>query len=167
MTERPTPEQLKEIFDYDENAGVLIWKARSDDAAWSGHYAGKAAGSLGTRGYIAVRLGARAYYAHRIIWAWTHSAWPVDQIDHVNRVRTDNRIINLRHVTHTENTWNRSVNANNTSGLTGASFHKRTKKWTARIGVDGGRKHLGYFASAQEASAAYLAAKQVHHVIES
>jgi hypothetical protein len=80
-------------------------------------------------------------------------------------VRTDNRIENLREATPLQNTWNLSIRSYNTSGLTGASVHKKSGKWIAQISIAGRKKHLGLHATAEEAHIAYLEAKEQHHKI--
>ncbi len=80
-------------------------------------------------------------------------------VDHINRNSLDNRRINLRYVTHSQNMWNRSKHVNNTSGFVGVSFHKSSGKWQTSIQAYGKRKHLGKFDTPEEASSVYQAAK--------
>jgi len=89
-------------------------------------------------------------------------AWPPDQIDHVNGVRTDNRIENLRSVTHAENGRNQAIPRNNTSGVMGVARRTRGKKWHAQIKVGGKQIHLGSFDDKDEAIAARAAADIEH-----
>ncbi len=88
-----------------------------------------------------------------------HDEWPRDQIDHINGVRTDNRIGNLRSVTSRENSRNLKLPTNNTSGRIGVMWSGRDSKWLAVIQVDGGKKHLGYFDNFEDASNARKAAE--------
>lgn len=73
------------------------------------------------------------------------------RVDHINHETTNNTRDNLRIVTNSENTMNRNINSNNTSGVTGVNFEKSSRKWIARIQVDGKRIRLGYFAHFEDA----------------
>ena len=79
-------------------------------------------------------------------------------IDHINGVKTDNRINNLRLVTRSINLQNASMRCHNTSGFNGVSWHKSTKKWRAQIRVDGKSIHLGVFSNKKDAIAARIKA---------
>ena len=76
------------------------------------------------------------------------------EIDHINHVRDDNRLVNLRFVTHGENMRNKSVSSKSTTGVTGVDFSKAHKKYRARIRVSREFIHLGYFYTLEEAAAA-------------
>ena len=72
-------------------------------------------------------------------------------VDHINTVRTDNNINNLRFATHSENAINTKIYSTNTSGSKGVSFHKIRQQWRAYITVDRNRLYLGYFDTKEEA----------------
>lgn len=97
--------------------------------------------------------------AHRLAWLYTFGLFPEGDIDHLNGVRTDNRIVNLRDATRAINAQNRRLR----NGRLGIDFVKRTKKWRARIGVEGRSEGLGSFESKAAAQAAYLRAKRALH----
>jgi hypothetical protein len=80
------------------------------------------------------------------------------EVDHIDTDGINNRRINLRQATHTENAWNSRLPVTNTSGLKGITWHPRNAKWHARIKIDGKQHWLGMFASPVEAHAAYCAA---------
>jgi hypothetical protein len=82
-------------------------------------------------------------------------------IDHINNIKTDNRLINLRFATYKENSMNASMKSNNTSGNTGVSFDKNSQKWIARICIDGIKKHLGYFKDKDDAIEARIKAVNI------
>ncbi|WP_082492943.1 HNH endonuclease signature motif containing protein [Acidovorax sp. Leaf160] len=96
-------------------------------------------------------------------WLYVNGAWPDGQIDHINGNRADNRIANLRVCSNADNGQNRGVNANNRSGSPGVSFHSKAQKWQAHIGIQGVRHALGFFASKEDAAAAYVEAKAQLH----
>ncbi len=132
----------KKYFWYDQSTGKLYWrlsKGRSPK--------GSEAGSLSTAsGYIEVGLGGRHYQAHRIIWEMFNGPIPKGmQIDHINHVRCDNRLPNLRLVTQKENRKNNTRQKNNTSGITGVYWDKNRSKWHVQIKLDGKIRCLGRF----------------------
>jgi hypothetical protein len=170
---RPTPELLRELLKYDPDTGKLFWLPRGvhlftdglQSAAhackrWNARNAGKAALTTATRhGYYYGSVFNTHCRAHRVIWAIVHGEWPQDQIDHINGNPSDNRILNLRSVTHRENHKNRGLSTRNTSGRLGVRWEASRSKWQARIGVEGREKFLGSFDSFEEASAARKAAE--------
>lgn len=152
-------DELRALLTYDTQTGLFTWIARSGTAK-----AGAVCTALDGGGYIQIRINRRAYKAHRLAWLYVHGRWPDKFIDHINCVRTDNRLSNLREVDALLNQQNqqRSQRASR-SGLLGVSWHKPTGKWRARISVNKTAVHLGSFDSAEEAHAVYLAAKRKHH----
>ena len=94
--------------------------------------------------------------AHQFAWYWVNREC-VEQIDHINGIRNDNRICNLRAITPIKNLWNTKAK--------GYCWSKRNKKWQARIGYNKKTIYLGYFNTEIEAQRAYLEAKQKYHVI--
>ena len=94
------------------------------------------------------------HLAHRLAWLYVHGEWPAEEIDHLNRVRSDNRISNLRLATQAENKQNTSLRRDSTSGHKGVSWHKRDKKWVAEIKLHGKKHYLGYFNNINDAIAA-------------
>lgn len=96
--------------------------------------------------------------AHRLAWLYIYGEWPIDQLDHINRNTSDNRIENLREATQSQNNANRSANKSKKySPLKGVSFYPDSKRWTASIRINNKNRHLGCFDTAEEAHAAYVA----------
>lgn len=154
-----TQERLKELLEYDPETGVFVWKITRRGKA----KAGARAGAINNNGYEHIWIDQIAYKSHRLAWLYVNGSWPARAIDHINRIKSDNRITNLREATKAQNGWNRGKNSNNTSGYPGVSWHKTVGKWSARIRIDSARKHLGYFDTPEEANAAYVRAKAEHH----
>ena len=153
-----TAEYLRSVLHYDSDTGIFTWKVRTANRV----KVGDVAGCPGGGGYLRLRLQSRPYQAHRLAWLHTYGVWPKDQIDHTNRIRTDNRISNLREVTNKQNGQNRSKRSDNTSGHPGVSWHKRISKWRAQIRHNQKRIHLGYFTNIEDAIAARKAAEKIY-----
>ena len=99
LTQTPSQAELRELFDYDPE-GFLCWKqARGNKAK------GSKAGYLNHHGYLVIKLAKRGFQAHRLIYCWHRGVYP-DEVDHINRDRSDNRIENLRPATASENRCN-------------------------------------------------------------
>jgi len=114
-------------------------------------------------------IDGKIYLAHRLAWLYVHGVMPKKNIDHINGVKTDNRIENLRDVAQSVNLQNlqRARKNRKSSRLLGVSHSNRgtclARPYRARIVVDGRELSLGTFATEQEAHQAYLAAKRIHH----
>lgn len=155
-----TIQKLRETFSYDPLSGVLVRRfiAGSDTPK---KFLGKPAGSLSKYGYVKVRFFKKMYQAHRLIWLYVYGELP-EYVDHINGVRSDNRLANLRACRPFENQQNRKVQKNAT-GLTGVRLDKRDGTYRSEITFRGQRKHLGTFRAAEDAYSAYLAAKRNLH----
>lgn len=151
-----TQERLKELLDYDPETGVFTWKSRI-----RGIRIGQVAGS-NVKGYRQIQIDKERHYSHRLAWLYIYGCWPLNELDHINRIKEDNRIANLREVTRQENCWNIGKLKTNSSGYTGVNLHKQYGKWRANIRIQGKYKHLGYFNTPEEAHYAYSTAKGVH-----
>jgi hypothetical protein len=146
-----TYEEVKEMFDYDSEKGILIWKTRPIN---SKYLIGTVAGSLHSTGYVTIRIKKIEYKSHRIIWLLMTGKWPENQIDHINGIRNDNRFCNLREATGSQNNAN-TPRRINVSGYKGVS--KERKKWRARISLNNKPMSIGYYDTPEEAHAAYVA----------
>lgn len=159
---RPTAARVRELLSYDAESGSFIWLSRPANEfssvrqckTWNARYAGKKAGKQSSGGYIQIRVDGRLYAAHRLAWLVTYDVWPVNDIDHINGIRQDNRITNLRDVTRSENMKNAATPRTNTSGVMGVSWMAHIERWAAYIEVDGRRVNLGYYKGLDEAVAA-------------
>jgi hypothetical protein len=150
-----TQARLKELLHYDPETGVFTWREFRRGKA----VAGSVAGSLNPTGYIHIYVDNNPYKAHRLAWLYTNGAWPEKFIDHINGVRDDNRLCNLRAVTNQENVCNiKNARSDSTTGLLGVGA--RRNKFVATVRHKGQRFFLGYFDTAEEAYAAYLVKKR-------
>lgn len=112
-------------------------------------------GSVTIRGYVTGMVCQKRFQEHRLIWLYHYGVWPVGSIDHVNGIKHDNRIENLREATFSENAQNKKGKKNTTSKYKGVSWCKQTQKWRACIKVGPVRKTLGRYETEQEAAIAY------------
>jgi hypothetical protein len=149
-----TQEILKERFDYNPETGLFI---RLTQVQGCRYRPGTVVETKDTKGYIIIGYNMKTYKAHRLAWLYVHGYLPIVDIDHINRDTSDNRLVNLREVTHEVNMQNQSKRSTNTSGITGVyydtapSHANRTKKWRACIMVAGKHIHLGWTHTKEEA----------------
>lgn len=155
-----TAERVRELFDYDPLTGAMLRRVTRGGTARKGVLAGYKT----KYGYLSTRVDGRAHFNHRLIWLLVTGQWPNNYIDHINGVRDDNRLVNLRDVTRACNGENlHRAHADNPSGLLGVHKYARTKSFTAKLYTNGKHIHLGYYASPEAAHAAYLEAKRQLH----
>lgn len=154
-----TQARLKEKLDYQPEVGVFTHRTTCRRAV-----AGRAAGVITHNGYIRIAVDGRRYRAHHLAWLWVYGRLPKEgmQIDHMDGDTMNNRICNLREVTPSQNQQNkRRALRSSTTGLLGVS--RQRNKFRATIQVDGKLRILGRFDKAEDAHAAYLAAKRQFH----
>lgn len=165
-------DEIRKLLRYDSTTGILTWEYRTSDKfqdgkysrirranRWNAVHANKNAGYKNKKGYFALNIGGVTYCSHRIAWALHYNFWPTNQIDHIDHNRANNKIGNLRDVTNTENQRNCGMAKTNTSGYTGVYWYEPTRKWCARIWVNGKNHYLGYFIQIEDASLARENAK--------
>jgi hypothetical protein len=166
MTDRnlPSVEYLRKRLRYEPETGKLFWLDCEDMAGWwrTRHKGKEAFTAFNDGGYKCGAINHNSFKAHRVAWAIYHGDWPSDQIDHINGIKDDNRIVNLHVVTSQENGRNQSMNRRNTSGVCGVAWYKPTRKWMSYITIEGKFKNLGYFATIEAAAAARAEASRQH-----
>lgn len=149
MKELPDQATLRRLLHYNAATGRLRWKQRPS-AHFNSTFAGKLAlDNITSRGYRRGQIFGSAVLAHRVIWKMVHGTEP-EEIDHINGIKTDNRIANLRSVTRTENNRNTRIRRTNTSGVMGV--YPSRGKWVASIRRGGRQVYLGQFATVEEAA---------------
>ena len=141
-----------ELFRYDYETGVLYWRWRINSRVPKTLEAGTQRKSSG---YLTVSVHGRDYSVHRIVMLMCYGFYGEGlEVDHINHVRNDNRLVNLRFATQGENLKNQSVSSKSTTGVTGVYFSKARKKYIAQIKVNRKRIYLGAFKTLEEAAAA-------------
>ena len=150
--------RLKELLDYNPETGAFTWRSSCGCSS-----PGSLAGTLSVKGYIRIKIGRVLQYAHRLAWLYVYGVHPPDFLDHINRVRDDNRICNLRIASFSENAQNCSIPRSNRSGVLGVSWHKASNMWTAQISISGKKIYLGVYKTIEEAKAARAEAKRKYH----
>ena len=156
---RLNAKRLRAVLDYDPATGVFTWRVRQGPSGHNRVPEGEPAGSVWADGYRRIKIDYAAYPASRLAFLYMEGRWPVAQIDHINRDRSDDRWCNLREATRHQNQGNR-YNKNNALGLKGVCFEKDRGKFKAYIDMNGKTVNLGRFDTAEEAQAAYAAAAE-------
>ncbi len=145
--------EFKRYVSYDPETGEFV---RVD-----GSRAGCKHTDLSGKTYIYMSIKRKKYRAHRIAWLFITGKMPEHQIDHINGDGTDNRACNLRSVTQVQNSWNARRHHDNTSGISGVSWHSQVSKWLVRIGDNNKRKYLGLYETLLDAAAARFNAERM------
>jgi hypothetical protein len=162
MTEpKLTAERLRELLSYDPETGIFTWIARPALC----NRIGAMAGSFDTRGYLRIQIDGRGHKYHRLAWLYVNGEWPKKGLDHINGVKDDNRICNLREATDSQNAANCAARPCNTSGFKGVYLESRSKtqKWRARVQVSGKLRNFGSFTDQTTAMIAYNFAALKHY----
>ncbi len=156
MVDVITQEKLMGLLRYDPGTGLFVWLvvrgrfARPGSPAGAEHKAKRSNSS-----YIRIKIDGRSYLAHRLAFLYMTGNWPVGLPDHVNMNTMDNRWMNLRESTPSQNQANRTVRKDNKTGIKGVFYIPRDKKFSSEIQVQGQQIRLGYFDTAEAAGAAY------------
>ena len=140
--------KVRELFDYESVSGNLIRKISTNRLNVC---VGQIAGTIDKDGYRIISIDHKKHKAHRLIWLWYYGVWPDHQIDHINGIRNDNRIENLREATangltdNQANHQNTGLQKNNKSGHSGVHWNKRRQEWGAGIMFKVKYIHFGWF----------------------
>lgn len=167
---------VRELFNCDPSRGSLWWRPRTAGMftagqrpcdqpeakakRWNKKYAGKPAlTATNKNGYCQGSIFGTQISAHTVVWAWVHGEWPKNEIDHINGRRNDNRIENIRDVTHAENTRNAAIPKKNKFGVVGVYYRPGRSE---RCHVTFRGRHLGVCDTLEEARAMRKAAEREH-----
>jgi hypothetical protein len=154
--------ELMRLINYDPTTGFFTWKVKTCRKV----VAGKRVGGLNRLGYVQIKINKVFYYGHRLAWFYVHGKFPEQEIDHINGNTADNRIVNLRLASRSQNNQNKAARIDCASGVRGVMRRKDTGRWTAQIRVKKKSISLGCFDSLESAAAARRVAEQkyfTHH----
>lgn len=154
-----TQKRLKEVLKYDPEAGIFTRRITISSRALVNSVAGYTNGN----GYQRIRLDGGDYMLHRLAWLYIHGYFPEADIDHINRKRDDNRIINLREVSRTCNLRNAGIRSDNVSGVKGVCWSTRAAKWMAQIQINRKTLILCHSSNFLEAVCHRLVAEQAEN----
>lgn len=143
-----TQQEILDAFEYVD--GFLFWKKTFSNRA----IAGSKIERKNVYGYVPVGFKNKKFLAHKIIYMMHYGVMP-KTIDHINGIRHDNRIENLREVETYQNCCNRMPRFNELK-YKGVSFHTVSGKWRARIRYKGKEISIGYFENKDDAANAYV-----------
>lgn len=152
------PDDLLRLLRLDPDTGKLFW--REHPSIVRRLWGRQGFQTLTMNGYLSGTIKGKRLYTHRVAFALAHGRWPEGTIDHINGNKTDNRVENLRDVTHAENHRNMPMPATNKSGVVGVRWNPNKSRWHAQIKRDGQVTFLGSFKSKDEAVAERKAAER-------
>ncbi len=132
---------LKGLLHYNPETGFFTWIKNRGRLAKKGDESG----SIGKDGYVRIVIHGRSYLAHRLAFLFMTGDFPIEQVDHINHARDDNRMCNLRACTSSENNQNAMKRKDNKSGMTGVYWHKIARKWSAEITINKIKTRIGFF----------------------
>lgn len=144
-------ELVRKLLDYDQSTGVFRWRINASSKA----PAGSEAGTKDADGYTVIRFSGRGYKAHRLAFLHTLGRWPLGQVDHRNRVRSDNRWDNLRDATPFQNALN-SIPRGGISGVRNVTWFEQYRQWKGSFMHKGCKYFVGHFDSIEAANVAVL-----------
>jgi HNH endonuclease len=163
---------LKEALYYDPETGLFTWRKdrptehfktlsayKTQTTKLSGKIAGHSEPYSDNLNYIQIRIFGRLYLAHRLAWLYVHGKWPENKIDHFDGNGENNKFTNLREVDSPTNGRNCVLSKNNTSGVNGVYWDKRSSRWIAEgtfYTEDGKpkKKYIGSFSDLEKAKIA-------------
>jgi hypothetical protein len=145
-----TQQEVLDNFRYNPETGEL-WRRLKTKS--------KLISAKSSSGYFELTFKKKVYLAHRIIWLMIYGYMPIGT-DHINRIKTDNRLCNLREANQKENGANHSMNVNNTSGYKGVMWRKKANKWESSIMYNYRNIYLGLFNNIEDANNAYIKASK-------
>ncbi|CAB4154984.1 HNH nuclease [uncultured Caudovirales phage] len=157
-----TLDELNEHLEYRPNEGAFYWRINNQHPKAR---KGMRAGRVNALGRAQIGIARKQVFVHKLVWLFETGVWPTEMIDHINGDPLDNHFKNLRLSNHKLNGQNQKAYRpkNKSTQLLGASWHKGKNRFISAIKIDGVRKHLGYFSTAEEAHTTYVAAKRIYH----
>lgn len=150
---------LREVLDYDPETGIFLWKIQNGPRIKVGDVAGYRKKS---DGYIRIMVNSCSFLAHRLAWMYVYGEYPT-RLDHKNGIKHDNRIVNLRLASASQNNSHRKIQSQNTSGYKGIKFRRYENRWEVYISVNNERIYVGSFRCKHQAARAYNQAALKYH----
>lgn len=153
MQKESLQDLFNSLFIYDELTGNLVRQKNK-----------RKVGSIDGAGYYTTEIQNKSWKIHRIIYIMFYGDIPEGfWIDHINGIKTDNRIENLRMVTPTQNFLNKIGNIKGTSQYKGVYKSNKRDSWIAEIKFNNKKIYLGTFKTEIEAHTAYITAAKLLH----
>jgi hypothetical protein len=159
MSKSITKEYLDTLFRYSFDDGILTWAVKRRGTKGIGNEAG----SLRKNGYVQINIDGKLYFAHRLIWMLATGEWPKKELDHINGVRSDNRLENLREADAFQNHQNQKRPSNNKSGTKGVCWNVSSGKWSCFVAINGKSKYWGSFTLKEDAEARVKSVRESIH----
>ena len=154
-----TQQRLKELLEYDEDTGEFTWLISLSNRG----VIGQAVGSTRDDDYRVTSIYGKPYLMHRLAFLYMTGEFPKLWIDHINKDPSDNRWINLRECSPSQNNHNRALQRQNNSGYKGIGWLPKIQKWRARITINGKEIHLGVYIDIRDAINNWNKAAVEHH----
>lgn len=153
-------ERLKELLHYDPVTGLFTWKVRSSNRI----HVGDVCNYRIDAGYVMIRIDGKLMYAHRLAWLYMTGVLSDDDlIDHEDTIKDNNKYTNLRIATKGQNAHNSNKRKDNTSGVKGVAFHKKSGKWMGQFSFDRKFIYVGLFTTIAEATSAVAKRREQMH----
>lgn len=150
-------DELLVFLNYDQITGIFTWKVSTNKRI----KIGSIAGSIGPQGYVRIRINGKYYQAHRLAWLYVNGEWPKNEIDHKDRIKHHNWILNLREATKSQNGFNRTADKDNELGVKGV--RRWGNKFIMQMKINGSTRYLGLYKTIEDAKKAYdELAKELH-----
>lgn len=153
-------EILKLNYSYDEKTGVFTRLVSNNHRYKIGQIT---SGTMNGHGYLKLTINKKSYLCHRLAWLYKYGHWPNNHLDHINGIKTDNRICNLREATIQQNNFNKKVRIDNKLQAKGIYLIEKTNKYCVRGTIDGKRLHIGHFDNIDDAKKAYENFSKKYH----
>lgn len=162
-----TVERLRELLNYDPETGVFTWRVSRGRRIKTGMVAGFVEARNG-KPYRRVGIEGRYYHAGPLVWFYMTGEWPEHEVDHKDTDPSNNRWVNLRQATRSQNQHNRTVRGDSFTGRKGVRLQysqhgNKVGYYVAQIGINGKRVYVGSFKTIDEAVAAYEGAAKLLH----
>ena len=145
-------EELLRQLDYDPNTGIFRWKVTTNNRA----KVGSVAGTYTLKGYRQIKFNGKSWRAGRLAWFYVHGVEPTHAIDHINHIKDDDRIDNLRDATGTEQQRNLPLFSTNSTGHHNISWDKVNLRYKVSVREKGNKSSttVGRFSSLKKAISA-------------